>query len=91
MTDFKAGEGDRIDISDLLPETAHNDILSYLKVDTTTSTLQVSTTGQINNGGAADVTIKLSGVDLSAYGSTSTEIVNKLVAGSDPVVKTEHH
>ncbi|WP_334180731.1 retention module-containing protein [Pseudomonas nitroreducens] len=91
ITDFKAGEGDRIDISDLLPETAHNDILSYLKVDTTTSTLQVSTTGQINNGGAADVTIKLSGVDLSAYGSTSTEIVNKLVAGSDPVVKTEHH
>ncbi|WP_193452751.1 retention module-containing protein [Pseudomonas nitroreducens] len=91
ITDFKAGEGDRIDISDLLPETAHNDILSYLKVDTTTSTLQVSTTGQINNGGAADVTIKLSGVELSAYGSTSTEIVNKLVAGSDPVVKTEHH
>ncbi|KJK01817.1 hypothetical protein UB43_07150 [Pseudomonas sp. 21] len=91
ITDFKAGEGDRIDISDLLPETAHNDILSYLKVDTTTSTLQVSTTGQINTGGAADVTIKLSGVDLSAYGSTSTEIVNKLVAGSDPVVKTEHH
>ncbi|MBB4862598.1 VCBS repeat-containing protein [Pseudomonas nitritireducens] len=91
ITDFKAGEGDRIDISDLLPDTAHNDILSYLKVDTATSTLQVSTTGQINNGGAADVTIKLSGVDLSTYGSTSTEIVNKLVAGSDPVVKTEHH
>ncbi|TLX79722.1 retention module-containing protein [Pseudomonas nicosulfuronedens] len=91
ITDFKAGEGDRIDISDLLPETAHNDILSYLKVDTATSTLQVSTTGQINSGGAADVTIKLSGVDLSSYGSTSTEIVNKLVAGSDPVVKTEHH
>ncbi|EMV9186202.1 type I secretion C-terminal target domain-containing protein, partial [Escherichia coli] len=91
ITDFKAGEGDRIDLSELLPDTAHNDILSYLKVDTATSTLQVSTTGQINNGGAADVTIKLSGVDLSAYGSTSTEIVNKLVAGSDPVVKTEHH
>ncbi|WP_447752430.1 retention module-containing protein [Pseudomonas nicosulfuronedens] len=91
ITDFKASEGDRIDISDLLPDTAHNDILSYLKVDTATATLQVSTTGQINNGGAADVTIKLSGMDLSAYGSTSTEIVNKLVAGADPVVKTEHH
>ncbi|MFV3308926.1 tandem-95 repeat protein, partial [Pseudomonas sp. NY15181] len=89
ITDFKAGEGDRIDISDLLPDAAHNDILSYLKVDTATSTLQVSTTGQVNSG--ADVTIKLSGVDLSTYGSTSTEIVNKLVAGSDPVVKTEHH
>ncbi|MFS2126780.1 Ig-like domain-containing protein [Pseudomonas sp. Pseusp97] len=89
ITDFKASEGDRIDLSDLLPDAAHNDILSYLKVDTATSTLQVSTTGQVNS--SADVTIKLSGVDLSAYGSTSTEIVNKLVAGSDPVVKTEHH
>ena len=89
ITDFKASEGDRIDLSDLLPEAAHNDILSYLKVDTATSTLQVSTTGQVNS--SADVTIKLSGVDLSTYGSTSTEIVNKLVAGSDPVVKTEHH
>ncbi|WP_343574484.1 retention module-containing protein [Pseudomonas sp.] len=89
ITDFNAGEGDRIDISDLLPDAAQNDILSYLKVDTSTSTLQVSTTGQVNSG--ADVTIKLSGVDLTSYGSTSTEIVNKLVAGSDPVVKTEHH
>ncbi|MHB9800000.1 Ig-like domain-containing protein [Pseudomonas sp. MT3] len=89
ITDFKAEQGDRIDISDLLPDTAHNDILSYLKVDTTTSTLQVSTTGQIDTG--ADVTIKLSGVDLTTYGATSSEIVGKLVAGSDPLVKTEHH
>ncbi len=89
ITDFKAGEGDRIDISDLLPDAAQNDILSYLKVDTTTSTLQVSTTGQINSG--ADVTIKLSGVDLTTYGSNPTDIVKQLVAGSDPVVKTEHH
>ncbi|WP_178119496.1 retention module-containing protein [Pseudomonas sp. SCB32] len=89
ITDFKAGEGDRIDISDLLPDAAHNDILSYLKVDTATSTLQVSTTGQVNSG--ADVTIKLSGVDLSTYGSNPTDIVKQLVAGSDPVVKTEHH
>ncbi|QRY81741.1 retention module-containing protein [Pseudomonas sp. PDNC002] len=89
ITDFKASEGDRIDLSDLLPDAAHNDILSYLKVDTATSTLQVSTTGQVNS--SADVTIKLTGVDLSAYGTTSSEIVNKLVAGADPVVKTEHH
>ncbi|WP_254503876.1 tandem-95 repeat protein, partial [Pseudomonas triclosanedens] len=89
VTDFKYSEGDRIDISDLLPDTAQNDILSYLKVDTATSTLQVSTTGQVAT--SADVTIKLSGVDLTTYGSTSSEIVSKLVAGSDPVVKTEHH
>jgi hypothetical protein len=60
-------------------------------VDTATSTLQVSTTGQVAT--SSDVTIKLSGVDLAAtYGTTnSSEIVNKLVAGADPVVKTEHH
>ena len=89
ISDFNAQEGDRLDLSDLLPDAAHNDILSYLKVDTATSTLQVSTTGHVDS--ASDVSIKLSGVDLSVYGATSAEIVNKLVAGSDPVVRTEHH
>ncbi|MEE1895302.1 tandem-95 repeat protein [Pseudomonas otitidis] len=89
IKDFNAGEGDRIDLSDLLPDAANaNNILDYLKVDTTTSTLQVSTSGNVANG--ADVTIKLEGVDLTQYGSTSSQIVSSLVAGSDPLVKTEH-
>ncbi|SDK52403.1 type I secretion C-terminal target domain (VC_A0849 subclass), partial [Pseudomonas delhiensis] len=87
ITDFKPV--DRIDLVDLLPDAAHNDILSYLKVDTATSTLQISTTGQVNS--STDVTIKLTGVDLKTYGNTSADIVKSLVAGADPLVKTEHH
>ncbi|MGA6108363.1 beta strand repeat-containing protein, partial [Pseudomonas solani] len=90
IKDFNATQGDRIDLSDLLPDAAHSgNLLDYLKVDTATSTLQVSTTGNVNSG--ADVTIKLEGVDLTQYGSTSSQIVSSLVAGSDPLVKTEHH
>ena len=89
ITDFKPTDGDRIDLVDLLPDAAHNDILSYLKVDTATSTLQISTTGQVNS--SPDVTIKLTGVDLKTYGATSADIVKSLVAGADPLVKTEHH
>nr|WP_260619666.1 retention module-containing protein [Pseudomonas sp. B11D7D] len=90
IKDFNATEGDRIDISDLLPDTANaNNLLDYLKVDTTTNTLQVSTTGDLANN--VDVTIKLEGVNLSQYGATSSQIVNSLVAGADPLVKTEHH
>ncbi|VEE14849.1 retention module-containing protein [Ectopseudomonas mendocina] len=90
IKDFNAAEGDRIDISDLLPDTANaNNLLDYLKVDTVTNTLQVSTTGDLANN--VDVTIKLEGVNLSQYGATSSQIVNSLVAGADPLVKTEHH
>jgi Ca2+-binding RTX toxin-like protein len=89
ISDFNASEGDRIDLSDLLPDAANaNNLLDYLKVDTTNNTLQVSTSGTIANG--ADVTIELEGVDLTQYGSTSAQIVNSLVAGADPLVKTEH-
>ncbi len=90
IKDFNAAEGDRIDISDLLPDTANaNNLLDYLKVDTVTNTLQVSTTGDLANN--VDVTIKLEGVNLTQYGATSSQIVNSLVAGADPLVKTEHH
>ena len=90
IKDFNAAEGDRIDISDLLPDTANaNNLLDYLKVDTVTNTLQVSTTGDLANN--VDVTIKLEGVNLSQYGASSSQIVNSLVAGADPLVKTEHH
>ncbi len=62
-------------------------------MDTTTSTLQVSTTGVLNDTGSnADVTIKLenggAAVDLSSYGSNPTDIINSLVA--DHIVKVDH-
>ena len=59
-------------------------------------TLQISTTGVLNSTGSnADVTIKLENgsggnADLSSLGSTSTQIVNSLIAGADPIVKIDH-
>ncbi|WP_158592083.1 retention module-containing protein [Pseudomonas cavernicola] len=89
IKDFSAAQGDRIDLSDLLPDNASNDILSYLQVNTATSTLQVSTTG--NFAGGADVTIQLQGVDLTTYGASSAQIVNSLIAGADPLVKVDQN
>ncbi|MGY4531322.1 VCBS repeat-containing protein [Pseudomonas sp. TE3786] len=89
ITDFNAVDGDRINLSDLLPDITDTNVLSYLKVDTATSTIQVSTSGHIDQG--ADVSITLQGVDLTTYGSSSADIIKSLVAGTDPVVKTDHH
>lgn len=85
ITDFNAGEGDRINLSDLLPDITDTNVLSYLKVDTATSTIQVSTSGNIDKG--ADVSITLQGVDFNNYGSNSADIIKSLVAGTDPMVK----
>lgn len=96
IKDFNSSEGDRIDLSDLLPDAANTgDITQYLQIDTLTSTLKVSTAGTLNSGGSADVTIKLENgsggnVDFSSLGSTSTQIVNSLIAGADPIVKIDH-
>ncbi len=92
--DFNVAEGDRIDLSDLLQAENQSNILDYLRVDMATSTLEISTTGQLNAGGSADATIKLENggvaVDLSSYGATSSDIVNSLIAGADPLVKVDH-
>ena len=93
ILDFNATEGDRIDLRDLLQGENDGNLLSYLRVDTTTSTLQISTTGVLNDTGSnAGVTIKLetggAAVDLSSYGSNPTDIINSLVA--DHIVKVDH-
>ncbi|WP_436785043.1 retention module-containing protein [Stutzerimonas frequens] len=93
ILDFNASEGDRIDLRDLLQGENDGNLLSYLRVDTTTSTLQISTAGVLNDTGSnADVTIKLenggAAVDLSSYGSNPTDIINSLVA--DHIVKVDH-
>ncbi|MFL1419917.1 type I secretion C-terminal target domain-containing protein, partial [Pseudomonas fildesensis] len=89
ITDFKHGEGDKLDLSDLLQGNNDNNLSSYLKLTTDTSgnsTLSVSSTGSFTaNGGTADVTIKVDGAN---WGSGSAAI-NSLIAGGDLTVK--HH
>ncbi|WP_178090656.1 type I secretion C-terminal target domain-containing protein, partial [Pseudomonas sp. SJZ079] len=90
ITDFNVGQGDRIDIHDLLVGETDATIDNYLQVATSggTSTLLISTTGQLNAGGGAaanaNTSIELTGVDLS--GSS----INSLIAGADPTIKIDH-
>ncbi|QHF42516.1 hypothetical protein PspS35_01465 [Pseudomonas sp. S35] len=90
ITDFKHGEGDKLDLSDLLQGNNDTNLSSYLRLTTDASgnsTLSVSSTGSFtgNSGGTADVTIK---VDGAGWGSGSAAI-NSLIAGGDLTVK--HH
>ncbi|WP_263146283.1 VCBS domain-containing protein, partial [Pseudomonas sp. RIT-PI-AD] len=93
IKDFTPGE-DHIDLRDLLQGENDGNILDYLRVNTTTSTLEINSSGNFAHGAAADVTIKLetggAPVDLSHYGATSSQIVNSLIAGADPTVKIDH-
>ncbi|MCB2256465.1 type I secretion C-terminal target domain-containing protein, partial [Pseudomonas chlororaphis] len=90
IKDFKASEGDRIDLRDLLQGESASTIDNFLKITTVdgTSTLQVSSEGKLNAAGGianADVTIKLEG---NNWSNTS---ISSLIAGSDPTIKIDHN
>ena len=99
IKDFNTAAGDRIDLHDLLQGETDSTISNFLQFDTSTKTLLISSTGHLNDAGGtvlshADTTIKLehagNPVDFSAYGSTSSAIINSLIAGADPVIKVDH-
>ena len=93
ITDFKPSEGDRIDLRSLLidEQLPGADINDYLRVSgADSSILEVSSTGQFGSSGNPDVTIQLQGVNLNAYGASSSDIINSLIAGADPLVKVDH-
>ncbi|CAI8929414.1 serralysin [Pseudomonas sp. IT-P4] len=91
IKDFKASEGDRIDLRDLLQGETGSTIDNFLKISTVdgVSSLQVSSAGQFNSGNAAaatpDVTIKLEGNNWSSAN------LHNLIAGSDPTIKIDHN
>ena len=91
IKDFKASEGDRIDLRDLLQGETGSTIDNFLKITTVdgTSSLQVSSAGKFNSGDAAaatpDVTIKLEGNNWSSAN------IHNLIAGSDPTIKVDHN
>ncbi|MBX9712760.1 MAG: VCBS domain-containing protein [Pseudomonadaceae bacterium] len=94
ILDVNLGEGDRIDLRDLLVNEQNNEITDYLRLDTITSTLQISSTGQFGAGGTADVTIKLEngagGNALSDYnGMSQAQIINSLIGSTDPMLKVD--
>ena len=93
VKDFNIGQGDRIDLSDLLADMDKSSSLdAYLRVDTTTSTLQISTTGQLDQGGAADVSIALqndgTAINLASYGGDSAAVIDSLIAKQ--IVQVDH-
>ena len=96
IKDFNSSEGDRIDLSDLLQgEESTSDITQFLRVDTATSTLLISSTGVLNaDASNADVSIKLENngapVDLNPGNLSPSDLVNSLIAGADPMIKTDH-
>ncbi|WP_218281374.1 tandem-95 repeat protein [Pseudomonas sp. 478] len=91
IKDFKASEGDRIDLRDLLQGETGSTIDNFLKITTVdgVSSLQVSSGGKFNGADAAaaqpDVTIKLDG------NNWSSASINSLIAGSDPTIKIDHN
>ncbi|MGX9382091.1 LapA family giant adhesin [Pseudomonas sp. JQ36] len=91
IKDFKASEGDRIDLRDLLQGETGSTIDNFLKITTVdgTSSLQVSSAGKFNSGDAAaatpDVTIRLEGNNWSSAN------IHNLIAGSDPTIKVDHN
>ncbi|WP_374287453.1 Ig-like domain-containing protein, partial [Pseudomonas fluvialis] len=95
IRDFNAAKGDRIDLRDLLQGENDGNILNYLTVNTSTSTLLISTSGVLNaTGSNADVSIRLENggapLNLSQYGNSPSEIINSLIAGADPLIKIDH-
>ncbi|MBD8614212.1 retention module-containing protein [Pseudomonas putida] len=91
IKDFSHAEGDKLDLSDLLPSDAETNLANYLKLSTDTagnSTLQISTKGGMASAAASvtpDVTIK---VDNAHWGS-GTDAIKSLISGGDLLVK--HH
>ncbi len=96
IKDFNSSAGDRIDLRDLLQgEESTSDITQYLRVDTATSTLLISSTGVLNaDASNADVSIKLENngtpVNLNPGNLSPSDLVNSLIAGADPMIKTDH-
>ncbi|MGN8359368.1 immunoglobulin-like domain-containing protein, partial [Pseudomonas sp. SMN11] len=90
ITDFKASEGDRLDLSDLLQGEKGSNITDYLKVSTVNgeTVLQVSSKGELNATDGAnhvDTTITMQGVNWSSA------TINSLVGGADPLIKIDNH
>ena len=92
---ISGANSDTIDLRGLLQGENDGNIANFLRVVTTNSetTLQINSLGKFAEGASADVTIKLESdagtpVDLSSYGSTSSQMIDSLVAQA--IIKIDH-
>ncbi|MDG1583337.1 cadherin-like domain-containing protein, partial [Pseudomonas sp. GOM6] len=97
IKDFTLSGTDRdtLDLRDLLQGENDGNIGDYLRVVTNGSStvLEVSSQGEFAHGAAADVTITLENTTLPAadFGTTSSQMINSLIAGGDnAIVKVDH-
>ncbi|YCA04550.1 type I secretion C-terminal target domain-containing protein [Pseudomonas sp. AK106] len=94
IKDFNKGEGDRIDLRDLLQGEDTDTLSKYLQVtnDGRDTILQVSTTGQFASNVTAAAAANTADVHIKVEGVTwSNAMVNSLVSGADPTIKVDHH
>ncbi|MGV8865001.1 MAG: beta strand repeat-containing protein, partial [Pseudomonas sp.] len=89
IKDFSTAQGDKLDLRDLLQGETDATLTNFLKATVVgaNTTLDISTTGQLNaTGGAAnaDVHITVEGV------TWNNDMIKSLVAGTDPTIKIDH-
>ena len=61
IKDFRADEGDRIDLSDLLGDVAETDLASYIRITDDSNgnaVIEINTNGQINTGATMSITVE---------------------------------
>ncbi|WP_333496307.1 Ig-like domain-containing protein, partial [Kluyvera sp. CHPC 1.251] len=61
IKDFRADEGDRIDLSDLLGDVAETDLASYIRItndNNGNAVIEINTNGQINSGATMSITVE---------------------------------
>ncbi|WP_393969663.1 retention module-containing protein [Kluyvera intermedia] len=83
IKDFRADEGDRIDLSDLLGDVANTDLASYIKVTDDNhgnTVIEINTNGQMQSGNST--------MSITVENCTSADIdINSLIAKPDaPVI-----
>ncbi|HUE92939.1 Ig-like domain-containing protein, partial [Pseudomonas sp.] len=87
IKDFNSSEGDVIDLSDLLSTVDEADLSNYLRLDTDSSSLLISTTGAFASGGEADITIKVENAGSNVF--TASDTISSLIASPDPLLKIQ--
>ncbi len=83
IKDFRADEGDRIDLSDLLGDVANNDLASYIKVSDDNhgnTVIEINTNGQMQSGNST--------MSITVENCAAADIdINSLIAKPDaPVI-----